>query len=278
MTFRQLLLEAQIKLSNSPTPELDTKVLLKKAFSLDETGLFLKLDQETPQGSALETFSTYLQSRQEGLPISYITGQKEFYGKDFEVTSDVLIPRPETEFIIDYLKEHCLHSNITNILELGTGSGAIAITLQDIFPDTSIIATDISLSALQVARKNATMLTGEKTPQFLQSDLLSHLKEAKWDVIVANLPYLDQKKHTDDSIRHEPDVALYASQKGLELYQKLFRELASRHFYFKLALFEMLDDQAIELDSLVKNTYPEWQSEVLPHPGQIVSFLKLTPK
>lgn len=276
MTLRQLLQDSITKLSTSSTPELDAKVLLKKAFLLDETGLFLKLDEKITDIDYLESFYSYVQSRQKGIPIAYITGQKEFYGKDFVVTPDVLIPRPETEFIIDYLKEYYPHSK--NILELGTGSGCIAITLQDIYPDAFIIATDISRSALQVAKKNATMRTGEKKPQFLQSNLLSNLKDTEWDVIVANLPYLDQKKHTDDSIRHEPVIALYANSHGLELYQRLFRELASRHFYFKVAIFEMLNSQAFELHKLLQNTYPEWQGEILPHPGRIISFLKLTPK
>lgn len=276
MTFRQLLQEAQSKLSNFPTPDLDTKVLLKKAFSLDETGLFLKLDEKITDKNALDTFNSLISERKKGIPIAYIIGQKEFYGRDYVVTPDVLIPRPETEFIIDYLKDS--YPNLTKILEIGTGSGCIAISLNEELPNAEVTATDISAASLQVAKKNATMLTGEKTPHFLQSDLLEEVNKIEWDIIVANLPYLDQKKHTDDSILHEPDLALYASLGGLDLYQKLFRELEGRHFYFKLAIFEMLDYQAEELHKFIQENYPKWQSKILPHPGGIVSFLKLTSK
>jgi release factor glutamine methyltransferase len=276
MTFRELLQASHKKLSNSPTGELDAKVLLRKAFSLDETGLFLKLDEEITSEYLLKNFYSYLQLRQEGIPVAYITREKEFYGNIFTITPDVLIPRPETEYIIEYLREN-IQEQPKTILEIGTGSGAIAITLQNLFPQSKITATDISPTALQVAIKNATMLTGEKTLTFLQSNLLSKVKNTEWDIIVANLPYLDKKKHTDDSIRHEPDIALYANSKGTELYQKLFRELAGRHFYFKIALFEMLDYQAEEFHELVKTSYPTWESEVLPHQGGIVSFLKIIP-
>jgi release factor glutamine methyltransferase len=276
MTFRELIQASNKKLPQSPTPDLDVKVLIKKAFSLTETGLFLKLDEEINSMPPLKEFYTYLQSRQEEMPIAYITGEKEFYGRLFTITPDVLIPRPETEFIIDYLKNSCYQP--AKILELGTGSGCISISLQFEYPSSLITATDISPDALQIATKNATILTSEKSLRLLQSNLLSNIEDTEWDIIVANLPYLDIKTHTDDSIRHEPDIALYAKAEGKAIYQKLFREMYSRHFYFKIALFEMLDYQAKELNEQVKNTYPTWTSEILPHPGGIVSFLKITPR
>jgi release factor glutamine methyltransferase len=129
----------------------------------------------------------YLKRRQNHEPVAYILGSKEFYGREFVVTPDTLIPRPETEAIIDLVKELSLEK--LKILDVGTGSGCIAITLKLELPESDVMAVDISEKALVVAEKNADNLHANL--EFKQSDLLKNVDE-KFDIIVANLPYVDK--------------------------------------------------------------------------------------
>ena len=169
-----------------------------------------------------------------------LQNKQDFYGRDFIVTPDVLIPRPETEMIIDTVlnlvgkpflpgvkpSEPKLPEDIT-ILDVGTGSGCIAITLDLLLPQAKIVATDVSDKALKIAQKNASELGAEV--EFLQSDLLKNVK-VKPDLIVANLPYVDENWDWIDkeALSKEPALALYAKDGGLELIFKLIDQVAER--------------------------------------------------
>ena len=164
----------------------------------------------------------------------------DFYGRDFTVTSDVLIPRPETEMIIDMVlnlvgkpfllgvkpSKAKLPEDMT-ILDVGTGSGCIAVTLKLLLPQAKVIATDVSDKALEVARKNASELEAEV--EFLQSDLMENVK-IKPDLIVANLPYVDENWEWVDkkALSKEPALALYADDGGLSLIFKLIDQATKR--------------------------------------------------
>lgn len=166
--------------------------------------------------------------------------KQDFYGRDFIITPDVLIPRPETEMMIDTVlnimgkpflpgvkpSEPKLPEEIT-ILDVGTGSGCIAITLDLLLPQAKIVATDISDKALKIAQKNASELGAEV--EFLQSDLLKNVK-VKPDLIVANLPYVDENWDWIDkeTLSKEPALALYAKDGGLALIFKLIDQVAER--------------------------------------------------
>ena len=172
-----------------------------------------------------------------------LQNKQDFYGKYFIVTPDVLIPRPETEMMIDTVlnlvgkpflpgvkpSEPKLPEDIT-ILDVGTGSGCIAITLKLLLPQTRIVATDISDKALKVAKKNASELGAEV--EFLQSDLLESI-DIKPDLIVANLPYVDENWEWLDkkALSKEPALALYANDGGLELIFKLIDQTVKRGVY-----------------------------------------------
>lgn len=165
---------------------------------------------------------------------------KDFYGRDFVITPDVLIPRPETEMIIDavlnlagkpYLpgvkpSEAKLPEDIT-IVDVGTGSGCIAVTLKLELPKATVVATDVSEEALKVARKNAEELGAEV--EFVKSDLLDDIK-LKPDLVVANLPYVDENWEWIDkeALSKEPALALYADNGGLALIYKLINQAAER--------------------------------------------------
>ncbi len=164
----------------------------------------------------------------------------DFYGRDFEITSDVLIPRPETEMMIDMVlnlvgkpflpgvkpSKAKLPEDIT-IMDVGTGSGCIAVTLKLLLPQAKIMATDVSDKALEVARKNASELEAEV--EFLQSDLMENVKN-KPDLIVANLPYVDENWEWVDKkeLSKEPALALYADDGGLSLIFELIDQATER--------------------------------------------------
>lgn len=159
---------------------------------------------------------------QQGKPLAYITGHKEFYGRNFKVTPDTLIPRPETEDIIESVLS-LPPEKTKKILDIGTGSGCIAITLSLELSNVQVTAVDTSQKALKVAKKNAITLDAKVI--FLQSDLLKNItKSNKFDVIVANLPYVDQNWQVSPGTAYEPKTALFADDGGLQLIRQLIEQ------------------------------------------------------
>ncbi len=174
------------------------------------------------------------------MPEAYKKGFQDFYGRDFLVTPEVLIPRPETEAIIDEVKvlsgraylpgmktpERKLADNPV-ILDVGTGSGCIAVTLKLKIPEAEVVGLDISESALNIARNNAEKLGA--SVDFAHSDLLKDYRGKEPDVIVANLPYVDKNWDWLDkeALSYEPELALYAEQKGLALIDELINEVSA---------------------------------------------------
>lgn len=166
-----------------------------------------------------------------GEPLAYLLQRREFYGRDFVVSSGVLVPRVETEALIDLAKELKLPKR-PRFLEIGTGSGCIAITLALEFPQAEVLATDVSVEALEVAEKNNQIHEGRVA--LVRSDLLRGVDfgfDGEFDVLVANLPYVDPGWDwlNHDSLKFEPVTALYAiGENGLVLYRRLFEELLER--------------------------------------------------
>ena len=199
---------------------LDAELILTHFLQAsDRSYLAAHSDDELSDTSAIDT---YVARRAEGEPLAYILGYREFYGRRFFVTPDVLIPRPETETIIDIVKE----LKPKRILDVGTGSGCIAITCA-LETDAQVDAVDISDDALRVAQKNAAH-HGAKI-NFHKSDLLSNFTPEPDTLIIANLPYVDTNWDWLDhkSLNHEPSLALYAEQGGLELIYKLIDQYPS---------------------------------------------------
>lgn len=181
-----------------------------------------------------------VRKRMDGVPLAYMLREKEFYGRMFRVTPEVLVPRPETETLIDLAKELDLSAR-PQFLEVGTGSGCIAVTLALEFPQAFVVATDVSDDALLVAEANDESYEGRV--EFYQGDLLRDLPEgvAGFDVLVANLPYVDSEWEWLDkkSLSYEPELALYAEDGGLALYKELIRQLKERGREFsRYAIFE----------------------------------------
>lgn len=209
-----------LKAAQKQIDRLDAELILAYVLLVQRTFLHAHPEyklNKTEQAQA----DDLLERRKNHEPLAYLTGRKEFYGRTFKVTRDTLIPRPETEALIDAIKPLNPHK----ILDVGTGSGCIAITLALELPDSEVEAVDISENALQVARKNAESL--EANVNFYRSDLLQNT--TKYDLIVANLPYVDREwDWLSPELEFEPETALYADDGGLELI-KLLIEQAKDH-------------------------------------------------
>lgn len=208
------------------TPILDTEILL--CFILKKPKEYLySYSQKQISQTQKNKFKKLIARRAKSEPIAYITGYKEFYGLNFKVDKRVLIPRPETEIIIDEILK--LNLKKITIADIGTGSGCIAITLAKLLPKDKIIATDVSKLALQLARQNAK--THETKIKFVQGNLLEPINNEKVDLIVANLPYGWEKWKNNTSIetkglKFEPPSALFTKKNGLYLYDHFFNQIS----------------------------------------------------
>ena len=194
---------------------LEARVLGAHAWNVAPTWLIAHdRDPLTPQQYA--DFESLLKKRLNGEPIAYITGWREFYGRPFRVTPDVLIPRPETELLVDLVLAQIPSDQTVEILELGTGSGCIAISLALARPHALITAVDNNAAAIVVAQHNAMELSA--TVNFLKSDWFSALPERKFDVIVSNPPYvaMDDTHLLEGDVRFEPVGALSSGINGLD--------------------------------------------------------------
>lgn len=195
-------------LKKAAISRLDAELILANSLGKDRVFLHAHPDHELSEAEEKKA-NIDLERRENREPIAYILGYKEFYGRKFTVSPDVLIPRPETEAIINLAKE----LKPRKILDVGTGSGCIAVTLKLEIPESDVSAVDISPKALTVAGQNAANL-GAKIA-FQESDLLSKV-QSKYDLIVANLPYVDKNwDWLSPELAYEPDLALYAEDEGL---------------------------------------------------------------
>jgi release factor glutamine methyltransferase len=223
MTIHEWLRDATTALqtNGNTSARLDALLLLEFVLGTLRATLLSHPETELP-ATTLSRLNKALAKRLSGTPIAYIVGKKEFYGRDFIVNEHVLIPRPETESMIELVKGLQLPS--PHIADIGTGSGCVAITLTLEIPDSQVTAIDIDDDSLAVARQNAKELGARLT--FKPSDLLQALPPRSYDVICANLPYVPDHMVTSTEITKEPAIALFSGDDGLDLYRRFFVELA----------------------------------------------------
>ena len=203
------------------SPRLDTELLVAKALETDRVGLYLDLNRPLvdQERSAIRPL---VARRREREPVAYILGHRDFYGRRFKVTPDVLIPRPDTETLVDHALECIPEDAACRVLDVGTGSGAIAVTIAAERPLAIVTATDISEAALKVASENAKQLEVANRIRFEHANLLSGVEQ--YDVIVSNPPYIAQSEMAalQAEIReHEPIAALEAGEDGLDVVRAL---------------------------------------------------------
>jgi len=221
MDLRTALLQGQKLLEDAKiaAPRLTAEVLLAYAVRRDRTWLFAHSNEELREVWWIH-YGRYLHQRIQGTPTQYITGRQEFYGREFRVTPDVLIPRPETEHVVEAAVPHA-HGRV---LDIGTGTGAIAVTLA-LETKARVFATDVSFPALGVARENAGRLSA--VVEFVQCDLGGALGGGTFNLVVSNPPYVPRGESLPREVRdHEPEVALYGGEDGLDIYRRLIPEAA----------------------------------------------------
>lgn len=205
----------------SEIPNKEARILLAYLLKKDTLWLISHEDEKT---ESLEEYTALLQQRKEYEPMEYITNSAGFYGEDFYVDSRVLIPRPETEILIDMVLLASKEYKIPRIVEIGCGSGVIAIMLAKLLPQAKIIALDISQDALEVAKHNAQALHVKEKIEFIQSDLLSNYKSKSFDILVSNPPYVAKDAPLHVGLSYEPNIALFGGERGDEILQKIIDE------------------------------------------------------
>jgi len=230
MEVQQALVWGQKQLSNqSDSPQLDTELLLREASGLSTAQQISRADQALPK-PAIQTFKALIAERAKGTPIAYLIGLREFYSLSLVVSPDVLIPRPETELLVDLALEAIPRDPACRVVDLGTGSGAIAIALAKHRPQAEIHAVELSAAALAVAQQNA-VIQGVEQITFHTGSWFDPLPaDLRFDVMVSNPPYIDPADpHLQQGdVRFEPKSALIAADHGLADYQQIIQQ--ARHY------------------------------------------------
>ncbi|MFZ2803958.1 MAG: peptide chain release factor N(5)-glutamine methyltransferase [Patescibacteria group bacterium] len=247
--------------------ELEAEVLLAFVLDRERSWLFAHGDGTIP-ATALSRFKKLVARRKKHEPVAYIVGEKNFYDLTFTVNRSTLIPRPESELLVDLARNALFPEPSAGDLvwDVGTGCGAIALAIAEHIKPRRVIATDVSAKALITAKQNATHLKIANVT-FRNADLLSEDLVDFFDarrknrlIIVANLPYLptsDKKKLAPDVIKYEPSSALFVGKDGTELNEKFLRQLAAFGINFSSAFFEFDPPQSKKLRALAKLLFPE---------------------
>lgn len=215
-TIKYVLAKAARSLSkHTDSPVLDAEVLLCLALGKPRSYLRAWCDKELEPGQ-LSGFQALIKQRRQGTPVAYLTGNREFWSRDFTVNPDVLIPRPDTELLIELSLKLIPTNQPYTLIDLGTGSGIIAITLAALCPNAQVFATDISPAALAVAKLNAHKHQIDNI-QFFQSDWFAAVPDTQFDLVISNPPYIaENDMHLrQGDVRFEPQSALIAADQGL---------------------------------------------------------------
>ena len=218
---------AYFKKHNIESPRLNAEHLLAHVLARKRIELYLEFERELTE-TELGPLRDLVKRRSEGEPLQHLLGTVEFCGHVFLCDKRAMVPRPETEELVEFLKSE-IRNPRSEIVDVGTGSGVIALALAAEFPETKVLAVDVSDDALALARENAARLNLSDRVRFLNSRLLENV-EGVLDVIVANLPYIStQDRHTvSREVLHDPEIALFAGARGDELMRELIDQAPSR--------------------------------------------------
>ena len=242
----------KLKMNSIKSFMLDSEILLSKVLNKKREEVLVDLDQKIENNKILE-FLKYIDRRASKEPIAYIIQQKEFWSKNFEVNNKTLIPRPETELMLEKLIKIYKKKSI-NILDIGTGSGCIILSLLSELKSSKGIGIDISSGALQIAKRNAKKLNISGNIEFQKKSLDSFFSQ-KFDLIVSNPPYIkskDLKKLEDDIKLHEPKIALDGGNDGLDLIKKvIYKSKEILKANGRLAL-EIGNEQVLQVSKILK--------------------------
>jgi len=251
--------------TGSPDAKLEAEVLLRHVLKIDRATMFRDLEENISEDN-VTNIASLVKRRIQKEPLAYITGIKEFYGLMFEVSEGVLIPRPETELLVEtaITKAKLLKKNEINIVDVGTGSGAIAVSLAVNIPNSNVIAIDLSKSALEIADENRRTHGMYSRIKLRLGNLLEPVTE-NIDILVSNPPYIrkDRLHSLQEEVLKEPRLALDGGEDGLRLIAELLSQARERMDSRSIILFEIDSDQGIEASKISKNTFPLGDVSVL---------------
>lgn len=224
-TYREVLKWASSFLETCKREPIAAEILLRDRLNWSKTDIMMHLNDEIPSDTKHQLLQD-VSNHGSGIPVQQILGYGWFYDRKFKVTKDTLIPRPETEEIVDIFLNEITAEQKLSVLDIGTGTGIIGITIKKERPLFDVTATDLSAKALKIAQENAAELNAEV--RFLEGDLTAPVKAETFDVIISNPPYIsnDEVGYMDESVLHyEPHLALFAENNGLAIYQRLAKEI-----------------------------------------------------
>jgi len=256
MTIAEAMKKAmnELKNENIEFPKLKARLLMQFVLNVSRQYVIVNDMEEFDKNKEKQYFLLVRKLRQ-GFPIEHITHQKEFMKLNFFVDENVLIPRQDTEILVEEVINIAKKNNCKKILDLCTGSGAIAVSLAKYLPECKITALDVSNEALKIAKKNAISNEVEDRITFVNSDMFTNLNEQKFDIIVSNPPYIKTSviKELEDEVKREPHIALDGGEDGLYFYKKIIKEC---YQYLKFGGYLCLEigfDQKIDIIELIEN-------------------------
>lgn len=256
MTIIELIKKGMIELKNSniESPKLKARLLMQFILKKPRQYIIVNDMQELNKNEEKEYIQAIKKLRQ-GIPLEHITHQKEFMKLNFFVDENVLIPRQDTEILVEEVIKIAEKINAKKILDLCTGSGAIAISLAKYLPQSEITAIDISKEALKIANKNAIVNQVENQIKFINSDMFTNLQDEKFDIIVSNPPYIKTNviENLDEEVKKEPYIALAGGEDGLYFYKKIIKQSNEYLKYGGYLCLEIGFDQKIDVIELIEN-------------------------
>ena len=256
MTIKEILIKYSKELEEiSSTPRLDVETLLQKVLGVDRLYILLNLDRVLSNDEE-QLFNKFIEERLNNRPIAYIVGNREFMGLDFYVQEGVLIPRPDTEILVEEVIELAKDKGKVNILDIGTGSGAITVSLAKYLENAKVTSVDISDIALEIGKRNAMENKVADRIDFIKSDLFSALdKNLKFDIIVSNPPYIKREviETLDKQVKDfEPYNALEGGIDGLDFYRAITTQAKDFLKEGGILAYEVGHDQSEDVSKLME--------------------------
>lgn len=256
MTIMDAIKKGMIELKNSnlESPKLKARLLMQFLLNKPRQYVIVNDMQELETKTEKQYFQA-IKLMREGVPLEHITHQKEFMKLNFFVDENVLIPRQDTEILVEEVIKISKRINARKILDLCTGSGAIAVSLAKYIPKSEITAIDISSNALKIAKKNAITNEVENQITFINSNMFENLNNEKFDIIVSNPPYIktEEIKKLDAEVQKEPQIALDGGKDGLDFYRKIIKDGYQYLKYGGYICLEIGYDQKIDVIELIEN-------------------------
>ena len=255
MTIRETIRKGMIILKNNNVTEPNIKARMIMQYVLNKPREYLMIyDDEILKLRQEVNYFKAIKKLCQGIPLQHITNMQEFMKMRFYVDENVLIPRQDTEILVEEVIKIAKKINAKKILDLCTGSGAIAVALAKYIKNSEITAVDISKNALNIAKLNAKNNEVEEKITFIQSDLFKNVKKEKYDIIVSNPPYIkkDILKKLDREVQKEPEIALDGGYDGLDFYRKIINMVDEYLKFHGYLCFEIGYDQKEEVEELIK--------------------------